>query len=89
MKESRPFVFFGYLSVAALFVSVIFGAPVLVEYFQTGLVTLIPRWILSVGLLVVSLVMFFCGLILDSVARGRTEQKRMAYLAIPVRESHK
>lgn len=89
MKESRPFVFFGYLSIAALFVSVIFGAPVLVEYFQTGFVTLIPRWILSVGLLVVSLVMFFCGLILDSVARGRTEQKRMAYLAIPVRESHK
>ena len=26
---------------------------------------------------------FTCGLILDSVARGRKEMKRLAYLAIP------
>lgn len=83
MKESRPFVFFGYLTIFALLISAFFGVPVLIEYFQTGFVTLIPRWILSVGMLMVSLVMFICGLILDSVARGRTEHKRMAYLAIP------
>ena len=83
MKESRPFVFFGYLSVIALLISAFFGIPVLIEYFQTGFVTLVPRWILSVGMLMVGLVMFVCGLILDSVARGRTEQKRTAYLAIP------
>lgn len=85
MKESRPFVFFGYLSIFALLVSAFFGFPFLVEYFQTGFVTLIPRWILSVGMLMVALVMSVCGLILDSVARGRTEQKRMAYLSIPGR----
>ena len=83
MKESRPFVFFSYLTIIAFLVSAFFGLPVLIEYFQTGFVTLIPRWILSVGMLMVSLVMFVCGLILDSVARGRTEHKRMAYLAIP------
>ena len=83
MKESRPFVFFGYLAIFALLISGFFGLPVLIEYFQTGFVTLIPRWILSVGMLMVSLVMFVCGLILDSVARGRTEHKRMAYLAVP------
>jgi glycosyltransferase involved in cell wall biosynthesis len=83
MKETRPFVFFSYLTGIALVISVFFGLPVLIEYFQTGFVTLIPRWILSVGMLMVGLVMFVCGLILDSVARGRTEHKRMAYLAIP------
>lgn len=83
MKETRPFVFFSYLAVIALLISAFFGLPVLIEYFQTGFVTLIPRWILSVGMLMVGLVMFVCGLILDSVARGRTEHKRMAYLAIP------
>lgn len=83
MKETRPFVFFGYLAGIALLISAFFGLPVLFEYFQTGFVTLIPRWILAVGMLMVSLVMFVCGLILDSVARGRTEHKRMAYLAIP------
>ena len=83
MKETRPFVFFSYLTGIALLISVFFGLPVLIEYFQTGFVTLIPRWILSVGMLMVGLVMFVCGLILDSVARGRIEHKRMAYLTIP------
>ena len=82
MKEVKPFTFFNYLALIALLASAILGFPVLVEYFQTGLVTLMPRWILSVGMLSVSLMMFVCGVILDSVARGRTEQKRMAYLAV-------
>lgn len=86
MKEVRPFAFFNVLAIIALIVSMFFGFPVLVEYFQTGLVTLIPRWILSVGMLSVSLMMFVCGVILDSVARGRIEQKRMAYLAISTQE---
>ncbi len=82
MKEVRPLAFFNTLAFLALVGSAVFGIPVLVEYFQTGLVTLVPRWILAVGLLMVALMMFVCGLILDSVARGRVEQKRMAYLAI-------
>lgn len=82
MKEVRPFAFFSVLALAAFVVSAFFGFPVLVEYFQTGLVSLIPRWILSVGMLSVSLMMLVCGLILDSVARGRTEHKRLIYLTI-------
>lgn len=84
MKEARPFAFFNYLAVLALIASVVFGFPVLVEYFQNGFVTMIPRWILSVGLLSVALMMVVCGLILGSVARGRAEQIRMAYLRIPI-----
>jgi len=84
MKEVRPFAFFNMLAAVALIASAIFGFPVLAEYFQTGLVTLMPRWILSVGLLSVALMMVVCGLILDSVARGRAEQKRMAYLRVPM-----
>ncbi len=84
MKEVKPFVFFGYLAIFALLLSVYFGAPVLLEYYKTGLVSLMPRWILSVGLASVSLLLFVSGLILDSVARGRVEHKRLAYLKIPV-----
>jgi len=80
MKEVRPFVFFGYFSLLSLMVSAFFGVPVLAEYFETGLVSLLPRWILSVGLASVSLLLFVAGLILDSVARGRIEQKRLTYL---------
>jgi hypothetical protein len=33
--------------------------------------------------MLLSFLSMFCGLILDSVARGRKEMKRIAYLAIP------
>ncbi len=58
-------------------------APVLVEYVETGLVPRMPTWVLSVGLLLLSMLMMVTGLILDSVSRGRAEQKRIFYLSMP------
>ena len=56
---------------------------VLVEYAETGLVPRLPTWVLSVGLMLVSMLSAVTGLILDSVSRGRAEQKRIFYLSIP------
>jgi hypothetical protein len=39
--------------------------------------------VLSTGLVLLSFLAFACGLILDTVTRGRQEAKRIAYLAIP------
>lgn len=83
MKETRPFVFFGYLALTFLGFSLAFMYPVLVEYFRTGLVDRMPTWVLSMALLMISLMVFVSGIILDSVARGRAEQKRVQYMAIP------
>lgn len=82
MKETRPFVFFGWLSVATLALSMIFMVPVLNEYFMTGLVTRLPTWVLAMALMMMSLVIFACGVILDSLARARFEQKRVHYMWI-------
>ena len=81
LKETRPFRFFGAISIATMAASVALMTPVLVEYAQTGLVPRMPTWMLSVGLFVLAMLFAVTGLILDSVARGRAEQKRMAYLA--------
>src|SRR5690606_1500240 len=69
MKETRPAHFFGTLAALFLAASLVFMAPVLAEYFQTGLVPRVPTWILSIGLLLLSMIMMVAGLILDSVAR--------------------
>ena len=82
MKETRPFVFFSYLSVVVLGVSMVFMVPVLNEYFLTGLVTRMPTWMLAMALMMMSLMIFSGGVILDSVARGRAEQKRFHYMSI-------
>lgn len=83
MKETRPFAFFGILGTSALAGSLVFMAPVLIEYFATGLVSRMPTWILSVALLMISMLFFASGIILDSLARSRAELKRMYYMSIP------
>lgn len=80
MKETRPFAFFGLLGAGCLAASVVSMLPVLAEYFATGLVSRMPTWIMSMALLMISFLIFTAGLILDSVARSRTEQLRIHYL---------
>ena len=41
----------------------------------------LPTAVLATGLMLMASLSFACGMILDSVARGRREAKRMAYLA--------
>ncbi len=57
--------------------------PVVTTFITTGLVPRLPTAILATALVGLAALSATCGLILDSVARGRKEQKRMAYLAIP------
>ena len=80
VREERPLVFFS--TIAALFVAVaaFIGAPVVSEYFRTGLVPRLPTAVLATGLMVIAFLSLTCGLILDTVTRGRWEAKRMAYL---------
>ena len=60
-----------------------FFLPVFVEYLRTGLVPRLPTAVLSTGLVLLSFLSFACGLILDTVTRGRKEAKRIAYLSVP------
>lgn len=82
-KEIKPFGFFGLLAAALGILSLIAGVPVILEFLETGLVDKLPTAILSVGLMLSGLVSFVCGIILDTVSRGRIEQKRLQYLSLP------
>ncbi len=83
VKEERPLQFFALAALALALLGVAFGLPVIAEFFRTGLVPRLPTAVLAMGLLLLSFLSMACGLILDSVTRGRKELKRMAYLAIP------
>ena len=65
LKETQPLRFFGALAAVLLSASVTFMVPVLIEYFETGLVPRLPTWVLSIGLLLLSMLMVASGLILD------------------------
>ena len=83
MREERPLMFFAMFFVALALASLLTGAPVVSEYLQTGLVPRLPTAVLATALMLLAFLALMAGLILDTVTRGRWEQKRMAYLAIP------
>ncbi|MEI1250388.1 glycosyltransferase [Rhizobium aouanii] len=82
MKETRPFAFFSAISATFMLASLGFMAPVLAEYFETGLVSRMPTWVLSTALMMISFMLFTVGVILDSVARARAEQLRIHYIGL-------
>ncbi len=83
LKQERPLATFSVAGAGLLILSVGLAIPIFFEFFETGLVPRFPTAILSTGLGLVAVVSFACGLILDTVTRGRQEAKRMRYLAIP------
>jgi len=82
LKSERPFGFFG--SIAAVFfaIGILLSVPLIITFFETGLVPRLPTAVLVVGLMVLSSLSFACGLILDTVTQGRRELRRLAYLRL-------
>jgi hypothetical protein len=83
MKEARPLQFFSVGAAILALVALLLGIPVVAEFMATGLVPRLPTAMLATALIGLAFLSSTCGFILDSVARGRKEAKRMAYLAIP------
>ena len=83
VKDERPLQFFSLAGAILSLAGIGLGLPVVVEFLRVGLVPRLPTAVLATGLVLLSFLSFACGLILDSVTRGRRELKRLAYLAVP------
>jgi glycosyltransferase involved in cell wall biosynthesis len=83
VRRERPLPFFAAMAGLLFGVATILALPLLQTFLTTGLVPRIPTAVLCTGLMLLSFLALACGLILDTVTRGRLEAKRMAYLAIP------
>ena len=79
-KELKPLSFFGAGGIALMFVSLGLGAPLIATFLETGLVPRLPTAILATGIMQLGFLSMGCGLVLESVAQGRREAKRMRYL---------
>lgn len=86
-KSEKPFLFFTLISLFLAAGAIALSVPVIITYFDTGLVPRVPTALLSVGVMLVAIISFVCGLILDTVTRGRHEAKMLYYLRIPAARS--
>ncbi len=81
-RVERPVLFYGLIGLALLVAALVLAAPLVVTYMHTGLVPRYPTAVLVTGMVIVAVLCFFAGLILDTVTRGRREMRRLAYLSL-------
>ena len=82
-RIERPVLFFGVIGAALALLAIILTIPLAITYSRTGQVPRFPTAILATGLMILATLNVMCGLILDTVVRGRREVRRLAYLAFP------
>ncbi|WED27058.1 glycosyltransferase [Vibrio sp. DW001] len=80
IRDIKPLLFFGSISILLSFISIFIGVPVINEFLHTGLVPRFPTAILSSSIAVISIVSLFSGVILENVSRGRRENITLSYL---------
>ena len=81
-RVERPALFYGAIGALLLILAVLLAIPLVRTYLQTGLVPRFPTAILVTGMVIVAVLCFFAGLILDTVTRGRREVRRLSYLSL-------
>ncbi|CAD7336264.1 glycosyltransferase [Sphingomonadales bacterium 56] len=79
-RIEKPILFFGIFAVLLALTGIILATPLIITYLETGLVPRFPTAILVTGLMILATLSGMCGLILDTVVRGRREVRRLAYL---------
>ena len=81
-RIERPVLFYGSIGALLVALAIVLAIPLAVTYVNTGLVPRFPTAILVTGMIIVSVLCFFAGLILDTVTRGRREVRRLSYLSL-------
>lgn len=82
-KSEKPLAFFSLGFFVCTLIAVVLAAPLFETYLNTGLVPRFPTAILCAALMLFGVILLTCGIVLNTVTKGRTEAKRFAYLANP------
>jgi glycosyltransferase involved in cell wall biosynthesis len=82
LKEEKPLAFFSSIFALLVVTAFLLMIPIFETYAKTGLVPRFPTAILATGMTLLAFLALTSGMVLDSVARGRREHKRLRYLMI-------
>ncbi len=83
LRAERPFLFYTSIAVLLAGVAIALAWPLFITFAETGMVPRFPTAILATGLMILASLSMACGLILETVTRGRQEMRRMFYLSVP------
>ena len=79
-KDYKPFHFFGIIALILVILGLVVGIPVIIEYIKTAYITKVPSAVLATGLIMLSAVIFQCGLILQTIVKQHKENYELNLL---------
>ncbi|MGI1849835.1 MULTISPECIES: glycosyltransferase [Rhodococcus] len=79
-RHERPVAFYGLFGTLSLLLSVVLAVPIVIEFYETGLVPRFPTLFLAFTLVMLGCLAWTAGLILDGIRRSRHEMARLLYL---------
>jgi hypothetical protein len=80
-QSEHPLRFFSAIAAALAVVSIGLAVPIIITFMREGVVPRLPTAVLATGLMLLASLSAVCGIVLDTVTRGRRELKLLAYLA--------
>ena len=88
LKNYRPLLFFGMLSIVFLSLGLFFGIPVLHEFYNYQRVTLAASAILATGLVLISAIFLICALILDTFVSYERQRNELSILQFDMHKNN-
>jgi hypothetical protein len=73
IRYYRPLFYFSIVASILVIMGLILGVPVVIEYLETSYISKVPSAILASGLMILSMIAFVCGVILDAIKRLSNE----------------
>ena len=81
-KDHKPKIIYGLVASLLFILSLLVGIPVVTEFLRTGLVPKFPSAILASGMMIVSFMFGFSGLILSAISKSRREIKKLSFISM-------
>ncbi len=82
VKHGKPFFFFGMVALAFLLLGLIAGVPVVSEYIRFHYIYRVPTAILATGLMLLAMMFFMCGLILDTFIHKQNQTYQLELIRL-------
>ena len=89
LKNYRPMLFFGVISLAVCLLGMVCGMPVIDEYIKTHFIHHIPLTILAAVLEMLALNLLTCGLVLDTLVEKNKESYEINLIRFYGKENEK
>ena len=77
-RHYRPLSFFSIFAVILIILGLVVGTPAIIEYITDHYIYKVPSTILASALFIIALLLYMCGLILDSVEKNERQRVEQA-----------